>query len=202
MAEPFSRRERTRERMLAGARALLERQGAGYVSLARVAAEAGVSRQSVYEHFGSRAGLLLALVDFVDESEGIGEHVRPVREAVDGVDALERFVAAVAAMTPRIHAVARAIHRERERDPAAAAAWDDRMRRRRADIRRIVERLREEGRLAPEWSVPSATDWIWAVTGVPAWEQLAIESGWSPRRYRTHVTAALRGALLTAPDDA
>ena len=56
--------------MLEAARALLEERSAQAVKLEDVASRAGVSRQSVYLHFGSRAGLLLALVAHVEASRG------------------------------------------------------------------------------------------------------------------------------------
>lgn len=42
--------------------------------------------------FGSRPALLLALVDFVDESEGLSELSAQVRAAPTGVEALDRLV--------------------------------------------------------------------------------------------------------------
>jgi AcrR family transcriptional regulator len=47
-----------RERILDAATALMERSGFDAVNVVAVAAEAGVSRQTVYTHFGSREELL------------------------------------------------------------------------------------------------------------------------------------------------
>jgi AcrR family transcriptional regulator len=49
---------RARDRILDAATAIMERSGFQAVNMAAVAAEAGVSRQTVYAHFGSRDELL------------------------------------------------------------------------------------------------------------------------------------------------
>jgi AcrR family transcriptional regulator len=49
---------RARERILDAAAAIMERSGFQAANVAAVAAEAGVSRQTVYAHFGSRDELL------------------------------------------------------------------------------------------------------------------------------------------------
>lgn len=54
--------ERTRAAILAAARGLVAGAPAGALSVGAVAREAGVSRLTVYNRFGSRAGLIDALV--------------------------------------------------------------------------------------------------------------------------------------------
>ena len=58
----------TRDNILAATKSLVETISFADLSLARVAMEAGVTRQTVYLHFGSRSGLLLALVTWMDET--------------------------------------------------------------------------------------------------------------------------------------
>src|SRR5688500_1518394 len=60
----------TRDQLLETAWRLFRSDPAA-ASMGRIAAEAGVSRQAVYLHFQSRAGLLLALVRWIDEREQI-----------------------------------------------------------------------------------------------------------------------------------
>lgn len=55
-------KEARREQLLAVAKALLTRDGAQEMTLASVAARAGVSKPIAYDHFGSRSGLLVALL--------------------------------------------------------------------------------------------------------------------------------------------
>ena len=85
-----TRSETTRAAILAAALRLLEHDGYHAVGLAAVGREAGVSRQSIYLHFGSKANLLRALLDDLN-----GKYVAPafdrfaVWEATSGVDRSE-----------------------------------------------------------------------------------------------------------------
>ncbi|MDX1660121.1 MAG: TetR/AcrR family transcriptional regulator [Nitriliruptorales bacterium] len=57
----------TRERILEAARGIILEEGFGELSLERVAERAGVVRATIYYQFGSRAGLLEALVGAAEE---------------------------------------------------------------------------------------------------------------------------------------
>ena len=117
----------TRAAILEAALQLVEERGAPAVRLADVARKAGISRQGVYLHFGSRTELLVALVQYVDGKEELAQRAASVWEAPDGATALDRFVALQADYTPRIYPVAKALLSGRYSDEAVAAAWEDRM---------------------------------------------------------------------------
>lgn len=185
----------TRERILEATRALIEEKGAG-VAMERIAERSGISRRAVYLHFATRTELLLALVAHVDETGGLAERGRRVREADSGIEALDEFVALNASYNPEIDGVARALERSREVDEAAAAAWQDRMSGRRKACRQIARRLNDEGSLSPGWSVETAADLIWTVTNVPVWRDLVRDQGWSERRYRERIGEVLRATLV------
>jgi AcrR family transcriptional regulator len=57
------RRAETRARLLAAARWTFARHGYHATSLARVSEKAGCTKGAVYDHFGSKEGLFLALLD-------------------------------------------------------------------------------------------------------------------------------------------
>lgn len=186
----------TRERILSAARTLLE-AGDLDAGLERVAKAAGVSRQAIYLHFGSRPALLLALVDFVDESEGLAGLSAEVRGAPSGVEALDRLVRMNALYEPRIRAVTLAHDIARRRDPDLEAAWQDRMRRRRSLYADVVNRLEDEKALAGALSPREAVDLIWALLGPRVHEDLVVDRGWSRKRYEARLGTLLRTALLT-----
>ena len=54
---------RTRERLLLAARELIEQGGAAALTMDRLAEHAGVGKGTVFRRFGSRAGLMLTLLD-------------------------------------------------------------------------------------------------------------------------------------------
>ncbi len=189
-------RSTTETSILDAARQLLETRGYHGIGLDAIARAAGVSRQAVYLHFGSKAGLLLALVDHVDAREGLAERTERIRTATSGTAMLEALVAHIAEFTPLVHRIATVLDTARRTDPDAEAAWQSRMAKRYAAQRRLAERLAEEGRLAAGWSVEAATDLVWTLTSIRVWEDLVIERGWSKQRYVGHVTDVLRGALV------
>lgn len=78
----------THAAILDAALTVLGHVGIAKLALEDVATEAGVSRQTVYRHFGSRDGLLSAVI--VREEEAL---LGLVDEATEGVDDLEQAVA-------------------------------------------------------------------------------------------------------------
>jgi AcrR family transcriptional regulator len=175
---------------------LFEQRQAPDVELEQIAAAAGVSRQAIYLHFGSRSGLLLALAEHVDQTERLAEAAQGVHNAPSGAEELDAFVRLQADYTPRIATIARIVDEGRRRDPALAAAWSDRMSRRHAACTRIVKRLDAEGALAPGWTVAAAADVLWALTSIRTWEDLVLDRGWTSRRYAERIRTVARRALL------
>ena len=146
-----SRSERTRAKILESAQRLLVERGYHGVGLEEIARGAGVSRQAIYLHFKSKSDLLVAMAQHGDESVGIPEILRPVREAKTALEALDEAVAAYAAIQPRIYDIASVTYAARRSDPAAEAVWQDRMASRRGNNRQDMERLQREGLLADGW---------------------------------------------------
>lgn len=188
---------RTRQRILETTWRLMEEQGAS-LRLGDVAQAADVSRQAIYLHFGDRTGLLVATVTYVDEALGLGDLVRPVREARTGLEALEHMVEVHSRYNGEIDSVARVLEADQHRDPALAAAWRDRMEGRRSAHRQIIQRIADEGHLAPGWTVESAADLFHVLTMPGPWRELTKSLGWSARRYADHTLRLLREGLLVS----
>ena len=161
---------------------MVERVGRD-VRMGDVAKGAGVSRQAVYDHFGSRAELMMATVRYGDNVLGLGERLRRYRAAVGGVDRLEAYVEFWGNYIPEVYGIARALLAERETDQAVAAAWDDRMRAVYDACRDTIERLRRDGTLVPGWATDEAADLLWTMLSIRNWESLTRERGWSVDQY-------------------
>ena len=191
-----ARSRRTRAALLEAARGLLEDQGAASLTMAAVAERAGVSRRALYLHFASRTTLLTELFGWVSEQEGLAGSLEPVWRAPDAAAALEEWARHLARFHPRILAVAREIQRARHDDPDAAAHWTLVAADQRACCHRLATWLSRERRLAPPWTVATATDMLWALMSFELLEELLVDRGWSPRRYRTHLAALLGSTFL------
>jgi len=178
-----------------------ERSGQG-VRMRDVAEAAGVSRQAVYDHFGSRAELMVATVRHGDEVLGLGGRLRRYRAATGGAERLGAFVEFWGNYVPEIHGIARALLAARETDEAVAAAWDDRMGVVYEACRDIVERLHRDGTLAPGWSLEEAADVLWTMLSIRSWESLVLERGWPVSRYVGRMQELTRHAFVRVPEGA
>ena len=161
-----------------------------------VADAAGVSRQAVYDHFGSRAELMVATARYGDEVRGLEERLRGYRLAVSGVERLEAFIEFWGNYIPEIHGIARALLAARESDRAVAAAWDDRMRVVQEACRDIVGRLQRDGMLAPGWSPEEAGEMLWSLLSIGNWENLTLERGWDVSLYVTRMQQLTKRAFV------
>lgn len=190
------RSRRTRAQLLAAMRTLLEERGFEALTMGEVAERAGVCRRTVYLHFASRGDMVRHLFDYVAEQEGLDESQRSVREAPDAVTALREWARHLARYHPQVLAVDRAVQQVRRVDPDAASHYRTVVERQRTMARTLATRLREEGRLAEQWTVDSATDMIWALTSSEVIERLVVERRWSRRKLADHLGLVLRSALV------
>ena len=188
--------EATKERLLDAAWRLMKRDAAT-ATLAAIAAEAGVSRQALHLHFGARAGLLLAMVRWVDGREAFFERLVPVRELEDPAAQLRGYVCAWLDYLPALYPVPGYLARARS-DAGAQAAWNDRMRALESLYREPIAALHQQGRLRGAIKPRTALDLVRAIASVHAWEFLVHESGWAQKRATAMLWSSVEGAVLVA----
>ena len=188
-----SRRGSTKERILKAAWKRLLR--GDRARLEDVAADAGVSRQAVYLHFGSRGGLLLALVDYIDETFGLKERIGRAMAQPSPMERLEAMLRLMAEYNGEIHGIAMAFARQAQDDPEVRRAFEDRMEHRRAGLRDLLAALDREGRLKAGWSCEEITDILWELGAPTSYEHLVVERGWSPERFTDWLVWAARALV-------
>lgn len=188
----------TRENLLQAAWKRLERGDPA--KLDEVGADVGVSRQAVYLHFGSRGGMLLALVEHIDEKLGLGARLGAALSADDPVDQLEATLALTATYQPEIQGVAMALVRLSAIDEEVRAALEDRMQRRRAGLESIVVRIAKQGRLREEWSSREVVDALWEAGSPSSFQHLVLERGWTPARHKDWLVWLARAFLRKRPN--
>ncbi len=185
----------TRSRILDAAWELVTEEG-GRFKLSDVATRATVSRQAVYLHFGDRAGLLVALVEHMDDTLDLGESLAKVHAAPDGGSLLEAAMRLNTTFWTKVFPVAQVLEAAQHDDEALGAAWRNRMRFRHAAFRAMIEALAERGELDKDWSIDDAAATLYAVAHFDTWRELVIELDWSDDRYIESMTRLLRRALL------
>jgi AcrR family transcriptional regulator len=191
----IDRATRTRHHILDAAWDLVMEQGAS-ASIADIAAAAGITRQSVYVHFGSRGGLLMALLKRTDDRLGIFENFAAALAAPDPAQRLDRAVGVWLDFVRDIVPVARDIVRLRASDEDAAAAWNDRMRDLVKVWQELARSLDRDGALVDGWVVNDAADYIWVSTSVQAYDLLTRDRRWSHKRAVHVIRQGLSRAVL------
>ena len=191
-----SRSERTREAIVAAAARLWQEKGLHAAGLEEVAAAAGVTRRTIYLHFGGKVGLLFAVTDEAERAAGLPDLVARLRQARAPEEVFERLADIQVQYMPLIYESIRLVHAARREEPAADALWKARMSRRRAMARLLAARIRESGRLDPRLTVDDAVMLILVLIAPQMYEYLVVDGGWSLKRYRGHVIRLLRRALL------
>lgn len=186
----------TRERILEATLRLMEQHRGQGVRLEDIARQAGVSRQAVYLHFGSRSELLIATTRYLDDLNQSSARIRHICEAENPVAALDAYIVFWANYIPEIHHLAKVLMHVRETDEAAAAAWADRMDALYQGCLSIVQGLERDNLLDQAWTVKEAADYFWATLSIPNWEMLTIERGWTNEQYIERMQQVVRRALL------
>lgn len=172
-----------------------QRRGQG-VSMSDIAQATGVSRQTVYLHFGNRADLLIATTHYIDNVLGLDVRLAPTRTAQTGIEQLDRYIRFWGEYLPLVYGVAKSLLIAQETDPAAAAALRDRMAAVREGCAAAVSALARDGRLATEWTVSAATDILWTLLSVRNWEHLTIDCGHSSDEYVVVMQTLIKRALV------
>ncbi|RJK94275.1 TetR/AcrR family transcriptional regulator [Vallicoccus soli] len=193
----------TRRLVLEAARTLFLRDGYAGTTVAAVAREAGVSGQTVYNAFGSKAGLLTRLFDvtLVGDDEPVPFAQRPATVEVMGRTdpraLLHGYAGLGLVLLTRLGPLLAVV-------TAGAAAGDPDLRAllERMDAQRLVgtagvaARLDELGALRPGVDVERARDALWTLNSLAVWEHLVQRRGWSPQEYADWVGRAMADAVL------
>lgn len=163
--------ERRRERLLEAARQLIVRKGVHGLNLEDVARAAGVTRKTVYNHFGSKLGLLHAVFDSV-AARGEVWRLAAAADLPDPRDA----VAALAEASCRLWAADRELLRRlvglAAVDPETASVVVEREHRRERTCAHLVERLAAAGLLRSGVTRDEALRALMAVTSFATYDAL------------------------------
>jgi AcrR family transcriptional regulator len=188
--------EVTRSAILEAARRLFAEQGYAATAVRPIAEEAGVAVQTLYSTFGSKQGLLLALVETVRaqaQSQELGDQI--VRS--DDAREMVRLAAQIRRRTLELGGDVVATFREGAAgDPEVAAAYEETHRLTREGIGRFCARLRAVGALRSGLTHQSAVDQVAAMFSAEIYEELTGRSGWSPDEYERWLSERLAEFLL------
>jgi AcrR family transcriptional regulator len=164
------------------------------ISLDAVAKKAGVTRLTVYNQFGSRRGLLEAVLDRLAHDAGF-DTIASIMALGDPREALEQLVDLMCrawsfdASMARLHAAAHI-------DPEFAELVERRVERRRAVLNTLVKRMPDSSRLT-DAQRQELVDLLFVATSYPAYELLSAK-----RRSPERVAGLIKRMCTALLDDA
>jgi len=198
-----SRAEQARARVLEVARRLFLADGYVATTMASIAAEAGVSVESVYKTHGSKARLALALfhqaIAGQDAEPAEARADRLSAEEDDPVRRLRGFGALVGEVTPRVAPLMLLVRTAAAGDAELADVWEQMLAERLDRMAGHARRLVEDGHLRAGITFEEARDVFWLYSAPEVYELMVERRGWSPERFGAWVGETYVATLLRTP---
>lgn len=194
---------RTQDTILDVARRQFLEHGYAATTVARIAAEAGASVETVYKAFGGKSGLVRALWE-----RGLsGRDAVPAPERsdllssseTDPVRVLQGWGTFTTEVAPELAPILMLVRGAAATDPEMAALLAEAETQHRTRMRHNARRLQRRGWLRPGIGLAQATDILWAYSSTELYELLVVKSGWPIQRYGEFIGEALIAALLPRP---
>ncbi len=198
------RREQARARRLAvvlAARDLFERDGYRTTTITAIAAHAGVSAESVYKGFGSKAELAKAVFDIAlaGDDKPVPVAQRPAMQAMrDEPDVRRKIVMFTEGLAQRQARSARVqilIRDGRHVDDSLAPVWAKLNDEGLTGMTMLGRHLLETGQLRDGISLEVVRDVLWNYLAIDHYERLVLAQGWPLQRYAQWLAHAITSAI-------
>lgn len=186
----------TRKLVLTAARRLFAERGYSATTMAAIAVGAGVVQQTIYDSFGSKRGLILALLEVMDEEAGIAEIVPQIAASDDPRQALALGVRLTRQLNERCADLIQAITSAAPVEPDVAVAYEDGMARHRAGMKWMVEKIARDKGLREGMTAEEAAAIVTVMTAVTAYTSLHKDFGWSFDECEERLTSSLVAMLI------
>ncbi len=210
---PTARRDQARTRLaraavVDAAAALFLEGGYGATTIDAISERADVPAATVYRLFGSKHGILKALLDvsIVGDDDDVPMAERPEVQSLlthrDPREQLRGLVAVAGQVNARVAPMYRILVSAAGSDRDAAAILDELTRQRQHGQRVIARSLARAGALRPDLRERDAADVVHALVSPEVYRLLVLDRGWKPDRYERWLTATLAQQLLPPADGA
>ena len=192
----------TRTRMLEAAERLFADHGYASSTIETIASTAGVAVDTVYATFGSKRGLLSALMDLRvggdDQPVELLDRAGPqaVRREPNQKRQIARFAEDVSAIGERARPVADIIRGAAAVDEEIAALWSRLEESRFQNMSRFVAWVAANGPFRAGITEADAAAIVWSLTSPEMQRLLRVERAWSLERYAEWLAQTLTRTLL------
>src|SRR6516164_6374666 len=198
------RREQARARRLAVVEAageLFERDGFRPTTIAAIAGHAGVSAESIYKGFGTKAALAKAVFDLViagdDEPVPVAERpaMQAMREEPDVRRKIAMYAEGLAHRQARSARVQILIRDGRHVDDSLAPIWAKLTDEGLAGMTMLGRHLLQTGQLREGIDLEEVRDTLWNYLAIDHYERLVLAQGWPLQRYTQWLAHAITSAI-------
>jgi len=196
--------EETQRAIVEAAARLFLEGGYHATSIGRIAAEAGVAVQTIYNAVGSKRDVLSRVLDFAAAGERAPVPVpqfmhEQAESEPDPRQIIAQLVDFWRGALPRTAPVFRIIREAAAADPEIAALERERSAQRLRNYRQAAQLLADRGSLRPGMTIEGAAAAIFAIGHSEVYRALVLDGGWDDDRWASWAQATLEAALLSAP---
>lgn len=192
--------EQTRLKIRQAARERFERQGFADTTIAQIAESAGVAAPTVYATYGSKGGLVGAMLEELEEAADQAGWEARIRAETAPVRQLHLFVTWIRTLFEAGAPVIRAATDARS-DPDVAAMMAQGDANRLGGTSELAEYWKECGALRPGLDAPEAAHTLWLLTSAEQFLLATDRLGWSPAKYERWLASLANHAILWAGSD-
>ena len=191
--------EQTRREIISAARRLFAERGYAATAINDIADQAGVAVQTIYARLGSKRGMLLALIDLIDEEAEVDQLVAAVLSAATPRAALRAGIRLTRTFQERCGDIIEALFTAAGAEPELATAVAEGQRRHREGARITIEQIQRLHGLREAVPPQHAQALFALTTNHEAWRELVrgYHLDWDTADDR--LTDALSRALLARP---
>ena len=192
----------TRLRILEASGDLFAERGYGATTIDAVAARAGVAVDTVYAIFGTKKGMLSALIDLRVTGSGEGSDVlagegpRALRTETNQSQMLAGFAADIVPRIERVRPIDDVMQSAGAIDVEVAELRARMQENRLSKLRTFIEWVAANGPLRENVGVDEAATIAWTLTSPEVNRLLRDVRGWSAQRYQQWLSATLVRLLL------
>lgn len=190
--------DETRRRIQQAARQLFEEVGFVGATITEIARRAGVSAATVYSNFESKAGIVRAMLDGLEEDAGMEWRISRMIAEDDPVRSLDLFVAGNRAVFELGHVILRAAY-DAMGTPEVRALAEAGNANRQHVIDVLISRWHRQNALRAGLGPKKAAQTMWLLTSVEQYLLATETLGWSENDYERWLRRLLRQTLL-APE--
>lgn len=193
--------EQTQRAIVEAAARLFTEHGYHATSIGRIASEAGVAVQTIYNSVGSKRDILSRVLDFAAAGERAPVPVPLfMREEADREPDPRRIIARLVEFwrgaLPRTAPVFRIIREAAAADPDAAEIERARAAQRLSNYSHAVQLLAERGALRSGLTIDQAAAAIFAIGHPETYRTLVLDGDWDDERWAAWARDALEATLI------